>query len=148
MKKKALSIYFYSNAFFLEINPEKAYNNCEVIKMENRIAPRSRIDKRVFVEIDKERKQPFYLRDGNIFDADSADVSSTGISVRSRYYLPKGLVVDLKIEGTDFGISEVINLEGEVRYCKQDEPSKYRCGLKFRNTRQRYEDIFANLANQ
>ena len=114
--------------------------------MENRIAKRADIKKRVFVEIDTDREQPFYLRDGNLFAADSADISSYGIAIQSRYFLPKGLVVDLKVHGTDFDLSEVISLEGEVRYCNYKHDDGYRCGLKLTNTRQRYLETFGRFA--
>ena len=116
--------------------------------MENRVFPRSRLDQKIFVEVDKDPNQSYHTRDGNLFDTDSADISESGVSLKSRYYLPKGLRLDVKMQGADFGLSEIINLDGEIRYCKQEGTHEYRCGLKFLDPSQRYEEVFGNFVKK
>ena len=116
--------------------------------MKNRVFKRSTLDKKIFVEIDNDPNQSYHTRDGDLLDANSADISEGGISLKSRYYLPKGLRVDVKMQGVGFGFSEIINLDGEIRYCEQEASHEYRCGLKFLEPSQRYEDVFGDLVKQ
>ena len=57
--------------------------------MENRVFKRSALNRKIFVEIDKDPNQSYHTRDGDLLDANSADISEGGISLKSRYYLPK-----------------------------------------------------------
>ena len=116
--------------------------------MENRVFKRSTLDKKIFVEIDNDPNQSYHTRDGDLLDANSADISEGGISLKSRYYLPKGLRVDVKMQGVGFGLSEIINLDAEIRYCEQEASHEYRCGLKFLDPGQRYEDVFGDFLKE
>lgn len=99
--------------------------------METRSAPRANIDIAAVIRIEGDEEQRFALSVGNQFEVKLTGISITGVSLFSEYLLPKGLKVELEMEGRLFGMSDPLIIKGEVRYCKQMEPSKYKCGVKF-----------------
>lgn len=101
--------------------------------IETRLAKRARIDLKIATRIDKEMAKNFSLSIGGLFDIDLVSISILGVSGFSKYYLPKGLQVELEMDGKPFGLEGMMNLKGEVRYCKQTSFSKYNCGIKFIN---------------
>jgi len=65
------------------------------------------------------------------FSGQAIDISLGGIGIYSEYYLPTGLLLELKIDGSVLGIQRQLEIKAEVRYCNFITQRKYRCGLKF-----------------
>ena len=49
----------------------------------------------------------------------------------SKYFLPRGLIIELDIDGKPFGLDRNIKTKGEVRYCRIMKSFENRCGVKF-----------------
>lgn len=115
--------------------------------METRTMPRVDIDLTIACEIDKEMAKEMTLTGGNKFEVKAVDISEIGIGVSSEYFLPKGVIVDLNIAGTSFGLNENIRPKGEVRYCKFVKASKYKykCGIKFLDLPEKQRKIIAQF---
>jgi len=90
----------------------------------------------------------FSLSIGNIFEVNLISISILGVSMYSKYYLPKGLQVALEIDGKPFGLEGTMNLKGEIRYCKQVSYSKYNCGVKFLNISNKYKKRIADFVER
>lgn len=101
--------------------------------METRIALRIDIDLKVVSKIDEDYQQKFGLVCGKTFEVKGMDVSELGVGILSKYFLPKGLIIEAEIDGAFFGLSEIMKIKGEVRHCRYIRNLGYRCGLKFLN---------------
>jgi hypothetical protein len=99
--------------------------------METRYAPRVRLDLKVLSRVSDEDGQKFLLSKGNTFEIEIADISTLGVGIISRFFLPKGLRIELEIDGKPFGLDNSMKIKGEVRYCNYIKSSRYRCGIKF-----------------
>ena len=115
--------------------------------METRGAPRANIDIIALVKINKEAEQKFSLSTCNQFEVKLTSISTAGVSLFSEYLLPKGLRVDLEINGRPFGLGDSLIVKGEVRYCKQVNPSKYKCGVKFIQLCDYYRDEISKFVS-
>ena len=100
---------------------------------------------KIVIRIDEEATDKFSPSAGNIFEVDLTSISVLGISMYSKYYLPNGLRIILDIDGKPFGLERSMNLKGEMRYCKQIEASKYKCGIKFIKTADEYKNKIAEF---
>jgi len=98
-----------------------------------RSAPRININLKLISRVDEEIKQGFSLAKGNAFEVDAVDISMLGMGLVSKYFLPKGLRVELEIDGKLFNLDNPMKIKGEIRYCRYVKPSTYRCGVKFIN---------------
>lgn len=116
--------------------------------IETRLARRVNISLKILSRIDKEMEGKFSLSIGNVFEINLISISILGISIYSKYYLPKGLQVELEIDGKPFGLKESMNIKGEVRYCKQVKLSKYNCGIKFINIQNKYKERIAGFVER
>ncbi|MBI4974568.1 MAG: hypothetical protein HZC19_01975 [Candidatus Omnitrophica bacterium] len=103
---------------------------------------------KIISRIDEEMERKFSLSIGNKFETDLTSIGILGISMYSKYYLPKGLQIGLEIDGKPFGLEELMNLKGELCYCRQVSHSKYNCGVKFMNIPNRYKKIIADLVER
>lgn len=101
--------------------------------MNTRKKPRTQLDIKVVLSIDEKSKEVFSLAQGKPVEATTIDISSLGMGVVTKYYLPKGLIMDLEIEGKSFGSKKSIKVKGEIRYCMYTGISGYRAGIKFIN---------------
>ena len=101
--------------------------------LNSRLVPRMKVALRTVTTIDKDLDQKLILANGNSFQADAFDIGPLGIGIRIKYFLPKGLIVELKIKGTPFGLRKPMKLQGIVRYCKNVyiQHNLYKCGIKF-----------------
>ena len=104
--------------------------------METRLAPRLNIDLKIISKLDDEYQQKFSLASGNKFEVRTLDISELGVGILSKYFIPKGVVLDLDIEGKPLGLDRDISTKGEVRYCKFVRNLGYKCGIKFLNISQ------------
>ena len=86
---------------------------------------------KITVRIEEETAGKFSPSGGNIFECDLVSISILGVSIYSKYYLPEGLHIELDIDGKPFDLERSMKIKGEIRYCKQVEVSKYKCGIKF-----------------
>ncbi|MFH1355341.1 MAG: PilZ domain-containing protein, partial [Candidatus Omnitrophota bacterium] len=101
--------------------------------METRKAPRIGINLTINSKIPSEYKQKFALINGMNFDAQVVDISSLGMGMFSKYFLPKGLILELSMDGKYFGVSEDIVVRAEVRHCAFIKGRGYRSGMQFLN---------------
>lgn len=99
--------------------------------METRLTPRVQLELKIIVQIDEETQQKFHLAKGNTFGVDILDISIGGIGVFSKYFLPKGLLLEVQIEGKPFGLDEPMKIKSRVCYCNYIKSSRYRCGIMF-----------------
>lgn len=101
--------------------------------LDTRFVSRVDVTLRVVSKINRDANQSFELADGNFFKARAFNIGAQGIGIITKYFLPKGLVVDLEIAGPLFGFKECLTLKGEVRYCNNiyNERNKYKCGISF-----------------
>ena len=99
--------------------------------MDTRRAPRVTINLKVISEIDEALKQKFSLASGKSFEVEASDISTSGIGIYSKYFLPAKLLIQMQIDGKPFGSDESMEAKGEVRYCKYVGSSGYKCGVKF-----------------
>ena len=113
--------------------------------METRLTPRLYINFKILSRIDRESQTKFSLVKGDNFEVDILDISVGGIGVFSKYFLPRGLRLELQLEGKHFGLGEPIKIKGEVRYCNYAKASGYRCGVKFIDLPTEYKKKIANF---
>jgi len=99
--------------------------------METRGAKRVNVSLKIASHIDNQGDQRFTISQGDIFEVEVVDISVSGIGINSKYFLPKGLVIDIEIDGKTFDSNTVMRMKGELRYCRSVKVSRYRCGIKF-----------------
>lgn len=102
--------------------------------METRSNSRNKITMKLHCKIPEDAGQGVKLACGNAFDADALDISRGGVGFSSKYLLPKGVMLELEIEGTLFGLQQPLKLKGEVVHCKFIKDAGYKCGFKFMDT--------------
>lgn len=110
-----------------------------------RSAPRLNINLKLISRIDEEIEQRFSLSRGNTFEVDTVDISALGIGILSKYFLPKGLRIEVDIDGQAFGLDGLMKIKGEVRFCQYIKASVYRCGVKFINISDEYREKIADF---
>jgi len=101
--------------------------------METRRAFRVDLELIVKCRIDESQRGSFRLIEGDQFDTQAIDISEKGVRVLSRYLIPRGLVLELDIDGKLFGLGHNIKTKSEVRYCEtlKGLRKKNRLGLMF-----------------
>jgi len=115
--------------------------------METRRSPRVPISLSIISKVDLQPGQKFSLSEGDIFKAEAADISISGIGVTSKYFLPAGLYIKLEIDGKPFGLKEPMKIKGRVRYSKFIRGQGYRCGLEFTDILPEYTAKIAEFIN-
>lgn len=117
--------------------------------VEIRGTPRIKISLKVISKISKEMDQKFALAKGSSFKGDTFNISVLGMGLSLNYFLPKGLVVELAIQGGPFGLTGTMKLWGEVRYCKYmyKQGNLYKCGIKFLDIPKEYEQAIAQFSS-
>lgn len=113
--------------------------------METRKAPRINIDLKVISRIDEDAQQKFGLVCGEIFEVNVVDITESGVGILSKFFLPKGLIVKLEIEGAVFNLKEIMKIKGEIRYCNYIKDLGYRCGVKFLNVPDIYREAISRF---
>lgn len=113
--------------------------------MDTRQGPRVEVSLRVISTIDKSMKDAVSLANGNRFEARAYDISIGGIGLLTKYFLPKGLLLELEIEGGPFGLQERIIAKGEVTHCKNIQVHKYKCGIKFTDMSDKYIKVISQF---
>ena len=115
--------------------------------METRQAPRADISLNVVAEIDEDSRQRFAIAAGRRFAVSAVDISALGMGILSKYFLPKGLILEFEIEGIPFGLRENMKIKGEIRYSRYIKSSTYRCGVKFLNLSDKYQNAIAGFVS-
>lgn len=115
--------------------------------METRLAQRVKLSLEAVLKIAEEPKQKFALSQGNCFVVNILDISKMGIGLLSKYFMPKGLIVELQLNGDPFGLKETVKVDAEIRWCNYIKPSEYRCGVKFLNILAKYENAIAQFVS-
>lgn len=113
--------------------------------METRRAPRTNVQLKVIFQLPKEREQKFSLSKGNTFEVNIVDISVGGMGVFSKYFLPKGLIIETQIEGKPFDLNEPMKIRGEIRFCSYAKSLGYRCGVMFLDISNEYKKIIADF---
>ena len=106
--------------------------------MQTRQGSRVVVSLRVISTIDESMKDVISLANGNRFEARAYDISIGGIGLLMKYFLPKGLLLEMEIEGAPFGLQERIIAKGEVSHTKSVGAHKYKCGVKFTDMADKY----------
>lgn len=105
---------------------------------ETRLGPRLDLKLKVVSKIDEAADQGLSLAKGNRFGAAAFDVSTRGMGIVVENLLPSGLVIEMEMDGTAFGLKEKMRITGEIRYCKYVRPHRYKCGVKFLDLSESY----------
>jgi c-di-GMP-binding flagellar brake protein YcgR len=114
--------------------------------METRLSPRINLAFKVVSAIDKSSGQNIKLVNGDSFQASTFDISETGMGIIvKKYYLPKGLLISLSIDGVSFGLKTPIKTRGEIRYCRSIKHRTYKCGVKFLNMPKKHKETIAHF---
>ena len=116
--------------------------------METRITPRLNISLKVETKISAESGQGFALAGGSSFTVEAVDISELGLGIIFKCFLPKGLILELSINGEPFGLNEVIKIKGEVRHCRFLKDVGYRCGIKFLSISEVYRKAIAKFIEE
>ena len=115
--------------------------------MQTRLGPRINVTLKIVTKIDESLKQHVHLTKGNRFDVSSYDISAIGIGIYVKYFLPKGLILDLEMDGAPFGLEEKMKIKGEVRHCEYVTVRKYHCGIKFLNLPKNYKKVIDHFVS-
>jgi PilZ domain-containing protein len=99
--------------------------------MDTRFTNRVNLDLKVFVTIEDDEEQQVALVGGNKIEADVFDISVSGICLGIKHFIPKRLMVSVEIDGTPFGLDDVVKVKGEICYCNYMQSSLYKCGIRF-----------------
>ncbi len=89
------------------------------------------IDLKVAWKVDKKLGQPYQLGIKSACRDKAFDISSGGMGIISKHFLPTGLRIEIAFSGTTLGLKSFLRLKGEVRYCSCIKQSNFRCGIKF-----------------
>lgn len=98
--------------------------------MESRNGVRVGINATAMVEIDRVMKEQVCILHEPQKVA-IADVSVVGLGVVSPLFLPKGAILESKVESAVFNFDRPMNIKGEVRYCRPAQEGRYKVGVKF-----------------
>jgi len=100
--------------------------------METRSVPRITAQLKLSVKLGETPEQSINLDKGNCFEATIADISEGGMClIIKKYYLPKGAILELSVDGTPFELKSEMKFNAEVRYCNNHGVNVYKCGIKF-----------------
>jgi len=113
--------------------------------MDTRFSRRIELLVEVDAEINGSAGQKISLASGNKFHAKVVDISESGIGMIIKSYLPKGVIIKLKIGGAPFNINTDIEVKGEICYCRNVDKDTYRCGLKFLNLPEEWRAAIAQF---
>lgn len=103
------------------------------------------IKNRIVCKIDDSQGSNFKLSGGNTFEAEIFDISEGGVGIITSYFLPRGIILNLKICGKCFGLERDIGAIGEVRYSISNKQFGYKCGIKFIDMPVADKEIIANF---
>ena len=115
------------------------------MSIETRSSFRIDIKLKVICRIHENFCQKFGLTCGDVFKLIAVDISASGLGVMSEYFLPKGLILELEIEGMPFSPEKIMKIKGEIRYCVYKKNSGYRCGIIFLDILEEYKNSIAKL---
>lgn len=113
--------------------------------METRRALRININLKIKSNIPEEYRQKFALTIGSSFEVDAVDISVLGVGIFSKYFLPKGLILELEISGDSLEMKENMIVKAEVRHCAFLKGKGYRCGVQFLNLPSHYKKAIADF---
>lgn len=108
--------------------------------METRRKPRISVNINIDCNVLEDSEQNFSLSSGKDFILNAVDINVLGVGATSKYYLPQGLIIIMKIGGEYFSMDTFIEVKSEIRYCRCAGPSLYRCGITFMDVPQQCHD--------
>lgn len=103
------------------------------------------VDLEVAWKVDKKLGQPYHLEINNVCRDKAFDISSGGMGIISKHFLPTGLRIEIAFSGSILGLKKFLRLKGEVRYCNCIKQANYRCGIKFIDVPLSYSTKFNEL---
>jgi len=113
--------------------------------METRRESRIDIELKITAKVSEGPRQKFSLVDGKSFEIEVVNISKSGASLLTKYFFPRGLIIEMQIEGAFFGLKEMMKIKGEICYCRYAKSSRYRCGIKFLDIAQKYQKAIAKF---
>jgi len=99
--------------------------------METRERPRIDAKLKVDLNIDESFKDQITLVGGNNMETETCDINLGGLCLILKYFLPRGLIVNLSIDGTPFGLDRKIDVKAEIRHSKYVKVHTYKTGVRF-----------------
>ncbi|MDP3804350.1 MAG: PilZ domain-containing protein [Candidatus Omnitrophota bacterium] len=108
--------------------------------MQTRSGPRVKLLLTIVSEIDKQAEQNIRFASGNVFEVNVFDISIVGAGIFTKNFLPKGCIINMKIDGAPFGLKKEMEIKGEVRYCKYIKLHQYKCGIKFLDLAEEHQE--------
>jgi len=93
-------------------------------------------------KIEKKLGQPCKLEIKKSCRETAFDISSGGIGIISKHFLPIGSRIEVAFSGEILGLKKYFRLKGEVRYCSALKQRNFRCGIKFINPPELYSAKF------
>lgn len=108
--------------------------------MDTRSAPRIPVRLEVLVNIDNKPDQSIKLAAGTQFDATVFDISSKGMGIFIKYFLPRETAIELVLAGAPFGLKDDMKIKSEVKYCNCVATHTYRCGVEFLDLPEEYKN--------
>ena len=101
--------------------------------MKTKSAPCAAVELKVICRLDGSQDARFRLKRGSPFIARATDISEVGAELLSKYLIPRGIILDLDIDGKVFGLDRNIKTKGEVRFCESVKGlwKSNRIGVKF-----------------
>jgi c-di-GMP-binding flagellar brake protein YcgR len=115
---------------------------------ETRKSPRSKIDLKVQCEIPEGDKQTFSLVSDNGCEMIATDIGGSGMGLVSEYFFPRGLIIQLKIEGKEFGLKENMVIKAKVCHSRHQGIQSYVCGVEFIDLSPQYKQAIAEFMAQ
>lgn len=101
------------------------------------------VDLEIVWKIEKKLGQPCKLEIKTTGRDMAFDLSSGGIGIISKHFLPIGLRIQIAFSGRMLGLNKYLRLKGEVRYCSScSKQRNFRCGIKFINPPESYSAKF------
>lgn len=116
--------------------------------MDTRFTYRVNLDLKALLEIEDDEGQQIALVGGNKLEAKIFDISVSGIGLGIKYFVPKGLMVSVKIDGTLLGLDKAMHVKGEICYCNYVQASLYKCGVRFIDIPKRYVTAIINFVSK
>ncbi|MDP3143413.1 MAG: PilZ domain-containing protein [Candidatus Omnitrophota bacterium] len=116
--------------------------------MQTRLAHRINVNFNIIFRVCADPQRKFAIVSGKSLECKAFDISELGVGLSSKYFFPKGLMLDMKIDGSLFGLREAMNIRGEVRYCIFNRSYGYRSGIKFIDLADKYHRSIAKFIGE
>ncbi len=111
--------------------------------METRRAKRLKTSFSVKLKLDLSSGQHFQVKDGSV-EAGALDISTLGVGLMSKCFIPKGIVVDLELKINN----KTIETRGEIRSAVSGGKGLTRLGIQFVGLDNSQKEIIDNFIKE